>query len=134
MVMLVTFSGVAPGLSNVTTCAALLVPTFCAANVRLLGVNPMTGSFSNTVTEPESPPVVPLAVARSSPPSPLKSAATIPDGNAPDARVTPLPNVPSPFPGRMVTNPKMLPAFAMLTARSSLPSNSMHVSRSPKSK
>ena len=52
MVMPVTFSGVAPGLSTVMTCAALVVPTFCAAKVRLLGVNPTTGSFNSTVTEP----------------------------------------------------------------------------------
>ena len=36
IVMLVIFSGVAPGLVSVTSCAALVVPTFCAAKVRLL--------------------------------------------------------------------------------------------------
>jgi hypothetical protein len=40
--MLVTFSGVAPGLLIVTTCAALVVPTFCAAKVKLSGVSPIT--------------------------------------------------------------------------------------------
>src|SRR5580700_2591133 len=121
-VMLVTFSGVAPGLLTVTTCAALVVPTFRAAKVRLSGVNPISGSFSSTVAEPVSPAVVPLPVARSKPPSPLKSAATIPYGNGADVSVMPGPNVPLPSPGKMVTNPKALPELAIETARSRLPS------------
>ena len=60
MVMLVTFSGVAPGLFTVTTCAVLVVPTLCALKVRAPGCNPITGSFSSTVAEPVSPAVVPL--------------------------------------------------------------------------
>ena len=114
MVMLVTFSGVAPGLLTVTTCAALVVPTFRAAKVRLSGVNPISGSFSSTVAEPVSPPVVPLPMARSKPPSPLKSAATIPYGNGADVSVIPGPNVPLPSPGKMVTNPKALPLEQVL--------------------
>src|SRR5580692_9041700 len=122
LVMLVIFSGVAPGLLTITTCAALVVPTFCVAKVRLSGVNPITGSFSSTVADPESPHVVPLPMARSKPPSPLKSAATIPYGNGAEVSVIPGPNVPLPSPGKMVTNPKALSALAIETARSRLPS------------
>jgi hypothetical protein len=38
MVMLVTFSGVAPGLLTLTRCGALVVPTLCGAKARLSGV------------------------------------------------------------------------------------------------
>ena len=55
MVMLEILSGVAPGLLIVTTSAALVVPTFRGAKARFVGVNPITGSFSSTLAEPESP-------------------------------------------------------------------------------
>ena len=38
MVMLVTFSGIAPGLLTLTRCGALVVPTLCGAKARLSGV------------------------------------------------------------------------------------------------
>src|SRR5580658_1743844 len=121
ILMLVIFSGVAPGLLRVTTCAALLVPTACPAKVRLLGAKPITGSFNSTLAEPRSPSVDPLSVARSKPPSALKSAATIPYGKLPVVSVTRLGKVPSPWPGINVTNPGFS-GLTIVTARSTLPS------------
>src|ERR1700733_11960717 len=121
MVKLVVFNGVAPGLLNVIVCDALVVPTFCAAKLRLLGCRPITGSFKSTDAEPISPSVDPFAVAKSRPPSLLKSATTMPEGIEPVVKVTPFPNVPSPLPGIIVMKPG-LPAFTMVTAKSNLPS------------